>query len=207
MGKSLPVLAFAAALLTAALAPGGAHGGITPLDQALADKVMGKDDAAVTIVEYASLACPHCATFHKEILPTLKKEYIDTGKAKLIFRDYPLGNLALAASMIARCAAPDRYFGLLDVLFRDQARWAESAKPIEELERIARLTGMTKADVEACLDNQPLLAGIRKVAEEAQQKYGVQSTPTFVIDGKAHAGVLPLDEFRAALDRAAGKKP
>lgn len=179
---------------------------IAPLDEAMAERAIGEAKAPVTMIEYASLACSHCATFHRETLPDIKKTYIDTGKVRMVYRDFPLGNAALAASMIARCAPKDQFFGLIEVLFREQSRWAQSQKPLEELERIGRLAGMSKDDVEACLNNQALLAALRAQAQEGKEKHGVESTPTFVIDGKTHPGALPYEEFQKLLDAALKKK-
>ena len=172
----------------------------------MAERALGEDKAPVTMIEYASLGCSHCATFHRDTLPNIKKTYIDTGRVRLIFRDFPLGGPALAATMVARCAPRSQYFGLIEVLFREQSRWAQSQKPIEELERIGRMAGMSKDDVEACLGSQPLLTAVRAVAQEGKEKHGVDSTPTFVIDGKTHPGALPYEEFQKLLDAALKKK-
>ena len=193
-------------VLVAALGPRPAGAGITPVEAAMAEKVMGRDDAPVTIIEYSSLGCPHCAQFHRDTLPAIKKAYIDTGKVRLVYRDFPLGNLALAASMLARCTPPSRFFGMLEILFRNQAKWSTSNNPLGELERMGRMGGLSAADVDACLKSRPLSNAIRKVAEDAQRDFGIQSTPTFVIDDKSVPGALTFDELRTIIDRAlAGK--
>ena len=104
-----------------------------PTEEALKERVLGQANAPVTIIEYSSLSCPHCAQFHNNVLPKLKKNYIDTGKVKLVYRDFPLGGPAYIAAMMARCAKPDRYFQFLDVLFRDQANWARSHRRLGRL--------------------------------------------------------------------------
>ena len=109
------------------------------LEQAMKDRSLGDANAQVTITEYSSLTCSHCMVFHRDILPDIKKHYIDTGKVKLVFRDFPLGGLAMAAAMMARCAAPERYFGIIEILFRGQSDWANSKNPMEALTRIGRL--------------------------------------------------------------------
>jgi protein-disulfide isomerase len=183
-----------------------AAAGIASLDEALAERVIGRADAPVTIVEHSSLACPHCATFHRDTLPRLTKEYIDTGKAKLVFVDFPLGNLALAASMIARCAPKNAYFGMIEILFREQERWSRSREPLKELERIARLGGLSEKDVQTCLDNQALLNGIRARAAAASEKFGINSTPTFLINGAKVEGAVPFADFQKVIENALKKK-
>lgn len=192
--------------LLAALAwPRPAAAGIAPVEEALAEMTLGSPDAPVTIIEYSSLGCPHCAAFHRDTLPRLKKEYIDTGKAKLIYRDFPLGTPALAASMIARCAGPKKYFGFIDILFRSQDQWARSQNPLAALTRVARFGGMSEADVQACMQAQAILDGIRQGAAYAQQNHNINSTPTFLIEGQVISGAMPFEHFKKAIEKALKK--
>lgn len=172
-------------------------------DPRLQDMVIGKADAKITIIEYASLTCPHCATFHAEILPVLKTDYIDTGKAKLIFRDFPLDNLAFAGAILARCGGPARYFTFLNVLFAQQRQWATASDPKAALTQIARLGGISAEQFDACLADKALGDYILNSRLEGNQKFNVNSTPTLIINGKTEAGVPTLDELRKKLDALA----
>lgn len=175
--------------------------GIASPEEALKEKFHGKADAPVTIIEYASLGCPHCAAFHAQTFPLLKKDYVDTGKVKFIYRDFPLGTPAFAASMVARCAGHTRYFGMVDMLFKSQAQWSRAENPLVELQKVARFGGMAPADVEACLRSKEIQDGIRKAAQEGQD-LGVNSTPSFVIGGKVHAGNMTYEDFKKLIDAA-----
>ena len=177
-----------------------------PLGVLLGDRVMGHADAPVTIEEFSSLTCNHCAAFHRETLPKIKTAYIDTGKVKLIYRDYPLGALAMAAAMLARCGKPDLYFGFLEVLFRGQQSWAPSKDPRKELGRIARFANIGNAELEACLENEALLKGIQGRADDAQKRFGIESTPTFLINGVKVAGALPFEDFQTVIEEALKSK-
>jgi protein-disulfide isomerase len=176
------------------------------LDEALSERTMGRDDAPVTIQEYSSLGCPHCAAFHRDTLPKIKETYIDTGKARLVFNDFPLGNLALAAAMLTRCVDKDKYFGLVELIFRSQATWSRSQRPRDALLKLVRFAGMSEADFDACLGNEPLMKGIRQRAAAAGQKYDIRSTPTFIIGETTVPGNLPFEEFRKIIDQALGTK-
>ncbi len=181
---------------------------LAPLKEILADRVLGRADAPVTIIEYASMTCPHCASFHAKQFPVLKKEYIDTGKVRLIFREFPTApqQLALGAAMLARCAPKERYFAFIKMLFRSQMQWGRSAKPVEELAGIGRLAGVSRATVDACLKSREIFAGVAKIAQDGETKYGIQSTPSFIINGKKLEGGLTIPEFRTAIAAAmAGK--
>ncbi len=172
------------------------------VEDAMADKVMGRNDAPVTIIEYSSLSCPHCASFHSDTLPMIKKTYIDSGKARLIYRDYPLGGLALAAAMMARCAGTKRYFGFIELLYRNQENWSRSKNPRAELARIALFGGMGEKEFDACLKNEPLMNAIRSRAQADGKKHGIDSTPTFLIEGKKISGTYPFDHFKKIIDDA-----
>lgn len=161
----------------------------------LGDKVLGKDDAPVTIVEYASLTCSHCANFHANTFPALKEKYIDTGKVKLIFREFPLDPLSTAASMMARCSTEQRYFPLVSVLFQSQRQWAGSDKPLDELLAIARQAGFTQESFEACLKDQKIYEGLNEVKKRGAEVHGVNSTPTFFINGEIRRGDMPIEEI------------
>lgn len=153
-----------------------------PAVPAYQERVLGNTDAPVTIIEYSSLTCPHCADFHRNLLPEVKKEFIDTGKAKLIFRDFPLDPLATAAAMVARCAPENSYFRLLETLFANQDAWARSNKPLEAISGYARLAGVSGDALTACLQSEDMLSAINGVKAEGTQKYGVRGTPTLIVN-------------------------
>lgn len=190
-----PMLAATAALL---IAPGVAlaqdkKGDPAPADlaaelakpRALPDIVLGKADAPVTIIEYASMTCSHCANFHSTVLPKLKEKYLDTGKARLVLREFPLDNLAAAASMLARCAGEGKSHELISALFAKQSDWAfVQGNPVPALFKIAGEHGFTKESFDKCLTDQKLLDGITGTREHANKSLGVRSTPTFFINGK-----------------------
>jgi protein-disulfide isomerase len=164
------------------------------------ERILGHPDAPVTIIEYASLTCPHCAQFHNEVLPALKERYIDPGKVRLIYRDFPLDQVALAAAALAHCAGPDRYFSMLDAMFETQSNWARENDPIAALKRLGKLGGLTEERMQACLNDQQLTDGILQTRLEGQNQYEIGSTPTFVIDGKTYSGSRDVEEFGELLD-------
>ena len=163
------------------------------------DFVIGQPTAPVTIIEYASLTCPHCAQFHARVVPAIKKELVESGKARLVYRDFPLDQVALAGSMLARCAGRDRYFAFLDVLFRDQANWARSQNPVQALSQIARLGGIGKEKFQSCLRDSKLQEAVLKQRLDGNQKYQVNSTPTLLINGKKYSGGLSFEQIKAVV--------
>ncbi len=148
-----------------------------------ADRVLGKSDAPVTIIEYASLTCPHCAAFEQEKLPLIRKDWIDTGKVKLVYRDFPLDGAALLAATVARCAPADRYFGFVGSLFESQSRWVLAQDPVDALKRVVRLGGMDGAAVDKCRADTKLQEAIVAGAEEAKNDYSVEFHPHFFHPG------------------------
>ena len=200
---ALPILLMALAAVPLASVP--AQAAIVPVEEALSEMSMGQDNAPVTMIEYSSLGCPHCAAFHRDTLPRIKKEYIDTGKVRLVYRDFPLGTPALAAAMIARCAGRDKFFGFIEIIFRSQDQWSGSRQPLAELARVAKLGGMSETDVEECLKLQELLDGIRRNAASAQETYKVNSTPTFIIGKEIISGAMPYETFKKVFDKALSK--
>ncbi len=198
MDKIIRFSAFIAVLFT--FFPAAA--GIMPLKAALADKVLGKASAAVTIYEYSSLTCPHCRAFDLDTLPKLKKDYIDSGKVRLVYRDFPLDPLALAGAMLARCVGDQRYFGMIEALFRSQKAITGSNAPLAELKRIGRFGGLSGKEVASCIGNKKLMQGIQSQAKEAEKKYKVNSTPTFVIDGAVVRGNPAYGDLKNIIDKA-----
>jgi protein-disulfide isomerase len=166
---------------------------------ALPDKALGKADAPVTIVEYASMTCPHCAHFHATTLPELKTKYIDTGKARLIMREFPFDPRAEAGFMLARCSN-DNYFPMIDVLFKQQQNWAAVQNAKDALLQIARMAGFTQESFESCLTDQKLLDDVRSVQKRGADEFGVTSTPTFFINGNKYAGAMSIAEMSAIID-------
>jgi protein-disulfide isomerase len=195
--RSLSILASAAilaAFLTFALS-GASH---AQGEQPLPDMAVGKPDAPVTIIEYSSLSCPHCAAFHKEVYPALKSEYIDTGKARYVVREFPLNDAALAGAVIARCLPADRYFAFVSLLFEKQADWAFKEDALTPLKELAMQAGMNGDEFGKCLDNEDLQKKILAVREEGQKR-GVNATPSFFINGTLLKGAPTLPSFAEAM--------
>lgn len=165
------------------------------------DKVLGDRDAPVTMIEYSSLTCPHCAHFHTDVLPRIKKEYIDTGKVKLVLRDFPLNQPALIAAQIAHCVPEDRYFGFVSVLFETQAAWAISEDPAAALSKTARLAGLSQAQIDACLADEALSERILQSRLDGSNAFEISSTPTFIINGEKVLGAQDFEVFRTVIER------
>jgi protein-disulfide isomerase len=196
---------------TVALAGSGLIGGLRPaaaqdVDVAelhkagpLGDKVLGSENAPVTIVEYASVTCGACAAFHTQTYPTLKSKYIDTGKVRLIMREFPTAPapVAIGGFMLARCAN-DKYFPLLEALFEQQRSWAQD--PYNGFLRIARQAGFTQESFDACLQDSKVAEQIQQVAQRGHEEFKVDSTPTFFINGKKYVGVLSVAELEKILE-------
>jgi len=165
----------------------------------LPDLAIGNADAPVTIVEYASMTCPHCAAFHNRVLPELKKKYIDTGKVRLVFREFPLDNLAAAGAMLARCSG-DNAFAMLEILFQKQDEWVVRNDPVSKLFDMAKQAGFTKESFEKCLTDDELLKKVEAMRSRANEQFGVNSTPTFFINGKRLSGGGSIADFDRALE-------
>jgi len=166
----------------------------------LPDIVQGSPAASVTIIEYASMTCPHCAAFHEAGWPDLKAKYVDTGKVKFILREFPLDPLATAGFMLARCAGPDKRNAVIDQLFAQQNAWAFVDKPIEPLLEIVKTMGFTQADFETCLKNQELYDQVNASRDHAADQFNVDATPTFFINGRKLSGELTIADFDKALE-------
>jgi protein-disulfide isomerase len=156
----------------------------------------GSADAPVTVIEYASLTCPHCRTFHVAAWPAVKEKYVDTGMVRFIMREFPFDPRASGGFMLARCAGPDKWYPVVDLLYRSQDAWARVPDGVAALKSLMGMTGMTGEQVEACLSDQALLEKVTAVTEA----YGVDSTPTFFINGEKTAGALTVEQFSSIVD-------
>jgi protein-disulfide isomerase len=167
-----------------------------PLD----DIPMGSENAPVTIIEYASMTCPHCAAFEIGVFPKLKEKYIDTGKVRFIMRLFPTQpvELSAAAYMLARCGGPDKFYPLIETLFQLQQKWVVR-NPIPPLFAIAQQAGFTEQSFNSCINDKALLNKVQQVWERASSKFKVESTPTFFINGQKFSGELPIDEFEKVI--------
>jgi protein-disulfide isomerase len=188
----------------ASLAGGGQTVEIKPTDM-----VHGSANAPVTMVEYASMTCPHCAAFQKEVIPLLNKDYIETGKVKLIFREYPLDGAARMASAVARCFSGDQFFSFIDLVFANQMNWIKDFDNnnqitkediLEGLTQMGRQAGMSREKVAECADDMKNLQIVDANWQEGQTRYNVNSTPSFIINGVPHAGEIPYDQLKMILD-------
>jgi protein-disulfide isomerase len=164
----------------------------------LGEESLGSDRAPVTIIEYASLTCPHCAHFAEATFPQLKKDFIDTGKARYIFREFPFDPLAAAAFMLTRCAPHDQYFSIIALLFRTQDQWLVPA-PIKPLQAVLKPAGFTSNSFKACLANEKILSGIDQVRDRAAREFGVDATPTFFINGRKYTGDMSIEQLEQAM--------
>jgi protein-disulfide isomerase len=187
-----------------ALVTGGQSVEIKPTDM-----VHGAANAPVTIVEYASMTCPHCAAFQKDVIPKLNKDYVDAGKVKVVFREYPLDGAARMASAVARCLPGDQYFSFIDLLFKNQMNWIKDFDNdgkltkediLEGLSQMGRFAGLSREKVQSCAEDPKNLALVDANWMEGQTKYNVNSTPSFIINGTPHSGEIPYDELQKILD-------
>ena len=169
-----------------------------PLD----DIPLGSESAPVTIIEYASMTCPHCAAFSNGVFPTLKEKYIDTGKVRFIMRLFPTPpvELSAAAYMLARCGGPDKFYPLIETLFQQQEKWVVR-NPIQPLLAIAKQAGFTEQSFEACINDRALMNKVQQVSNTASSKFKVDSTPTFFINGQKFGGEMPISEFDKAIEQ------
>jgi len=178
---------------------------MVPIDQLMAagplpDIVQGSPTAPITIIEYASMTCTHCAAFHELTWPELKTKYIDSGRAKFILREFPLDPLATAGFMLARCAGPEKRNLLIDQMFSQQKTWAFVDKPIEPLLAMVKTIGFTQTDFETCLKNQDLYEQVSQTRERAAEAFNIDSTPTFFVNGRKMTGELAIGDFDRVLD-------
>ena len=168
----------------------------------LPDISIGKDDAKVTIVEYMSMTCPHCARFHNDVFEGIKAKYVETGKVKFVLREFPLDSRATAAIMLARCAPKEQYFPMVSALFKSQITWATAEDGRAALLQMSKLAGFTQESFEACLTNQKLLDEVVATREKASKEYGVDSTPTFFVNGGRYTGEMTVEQMSAIIDAA-----
>ena len=161
------------------------------------DRVLGAADAPITMIEYSSLTCPHCAAFHEGALPQIKKQWVAEGKVKLVFRHFPLDGLGLRAAAVANCIDGDRHFAFLDLLFENQQRWSRSPEPLKVLSQYARLAGLSQERFDACVSDREEMDKILVRAEEGRTNYNVQSTPTLIVNGEKVEGAQPFEKFES----------
>lgn len=197
-------LALVALMMTGAAAAAATSLGdkkMPPLTDGLVEMSMGSPKAPVTVVEYASLTCPHCREFTVDRLPALKKKYIDTGLVRLIYRDYPLDGYALRASMIAHCAGPKKFFSYVDAYFEQQSEWVKG-DPMKGLKQVAKASGMSDDKIDSCLADKDLAKHIVAGAQAAKETLDITGTPSFLIDGATFTGAMPVEQFEALFDTA-----
>jgi protein-disulfide isomerase len=194
---------------------GGPAGQTPPIDKAtyvplqaelmapgpLGERVMGKPTAPVTVIEYVSLTCPHCAQFQKDLFPRMKKEFIDTGKVRYIVREFPIGRTAGTAAIVNRCAPEDKYFFLLNAFLARQPEWVSQEVRPDAIFAVAKSSGMSRETFDKCLSNQPIIDGLTEVKQRGRQ-FGVIGTPTFFINGRKAQGVVTYDQIKAMIEQA-----
>ncbi|MES5097345.1 DsbA family protein [Agrobacterium sp. BA1120] len=166
----------------------------------LPDRALGDANAPVKIVEYMSMTCPHCAHFHNTTFEEIKKKYIDTGKVYFIIREFPFDPRAAAAFMLARCAPEQQYYPFVSMLFKQQQTWATAQDARAALLQMSKLAGFSQETFEACLTNQKLLDDVNATMQRGATEFGVNSTPTFIINGKRYAGDMSVESMSALVD-------
>lgn len=167
------------------------------------EMVLGDPDAPVEVIEYASLTCPHCRTFHLNALPRLKADYIDTGRIRFVSREVYFDRFGLWAAMVARCAGPERYFGVIDLIYERQPEWTQGApaEVADNLRRIGRTTGLTNDQLDACLTDAAMAQALIERDQANRQVHDIAGTPSFVIDGTLH-GNMSYEDFSGLIDAA-----
>ncbi len=220
----LPRAAFALILIIVAFAltacGGGAAGPVPPIDRAtyvppetqlmapgpLGERALGKPGAPVTVIEYVSLTCPHCANFQKTLFPRIKQEFIDTGKIRFIVREFPIGHTSGNAAVINRCAPEDKYFFLLNQFLTRQPEWVSLEVRPDAIYAVAKSSGMTRETFDKCISNQTIIDGLTEVKQRGRQ-FGVIGTPTFFINGRKAQGEVTYEEIKAMIEQAPAPAP
>lgn len=192
-------LAFVGAGLTPAMAQGAFDMTEMLKPGPLPEMTLGKADAPITIIEYASMTCIHCSKFHETVFPYLKEKYIDAGKVRLIYREFPLDPLAAAASMLIRCSPQDKYFDLLKLFNEKRDVWISRDQPVEALQTFAKQIGFTKQTFETCVTDQKLFDGLNAVRARGTEAFKIDGTPTFFINGRKQVGISTQEELDKAL--------
>ncbi|MFC3072097.1 DsbA family protein [Shinella pollutisoli] len=167
---------------------------------ALPEMALGEESAPVTIVEYMSMTCPHCAAFHNNTFDAIKAKYVDSGKVRFVIREFPFDPRAAAAFMLARCAPEGQYFPMVSMLMKQQETWAAAEDGREALLQMSKLAGFTEDSFKACLTNQKLLDDVNAVRERGAKEFGIAATPTFLINGKRYSGDMSVDTMSALID-------
>jgi protein-disulfide isomerase len=166
----------------------------------LPEMSIGKADAKVTIVEYMSMTCPHCARFHNETYDAIKTKYVDSGQVRFVLREFPFDPRAAAAFMLARCAPEGQYFPMVSMLFKQQETWAAAPNGRDALLQMSKLAGFTQESFEACLTNQKLLDDVQATMQKGDKDFGVKATPTFFVNGKKYSGEMSVATMSALID-------
>ena len=167
------------------------------------EMALGEEDAPLTVIEYASYTCPHCASFHENTFKDFKADYIDTGKVRFIYREVYFDRFGLWAGMVARCGGPERFFGIADMIYAQQADWTKGENPgaiADNLATIGRTAGLTSEEIDACLQNGDMAQAMIAVYQENAERDGIRSTPSFLIDGELVTGDQSYEAFSALLD-------
>jgi protein-disulfide isomerase len=167
---------------------------------ALPEMAIGEEGAPVTIVEYMSMTCPHCAAFHNNTFDAIKAKYVDGGKVRFVIREFPFDPRAAAAFMLARCAPDGQYFPMVSMLMKQQETWAAAPDGRAALLQMSKLAGFTEDSFTACLTNQKLLDDVNAVRERGAKEFGIAATPTFLINGKRYSGDMSVDTMSALID-------
>lgn len=165
----------------------------------LKERSVGNINAPVKIIEYASMTCPHCASFHNNTYHAFKAKYVDTGKVLFALRPFPLNTLDSAVSLLARCSPEDNYYNVIDKLFKTQSHWVSAADPYDSVQKIAFQVGYTEQSVEKCSQNQEVIDGVNAIRKHGIEVLKVSATPTFFINGRKYSGALTLGQLDAEI--------
>ena len=168
--------------------------------EALEEKSLGKPDAPIKMIEFASLTCGHCARFHNEVMPTIKEKYINNGKIFFTYKDFPLDKFALKASIISRCSGNKNYFSFLDVFYKKQSSWTRSQDPFKSLLKIAKIGGLKDEEIKVCVGNKSIEDGLLKDRLQSSKKYDITATPTIYLNGKKYTGDLTLEALELKIN-------
>jgi protein-disulfide isomerase len=197
--QALELLGTAAATALALTSLPALAQNVSPADLAvpgpLGDVALGPADAKVTIIEYASMTCPHCAAFHQETWPELKKRWVDTGKVRFVLREFPLDPLATAGFMLARCDGENKYYPIVDLLFSQQRAWAYAERPLDALRQMMKQAGFSQEKFDSCLKDQKLYDAVNAVRNRGAKDFNITSTPTFFINGQRHSGNMSIADI------------